>query len=314
MSIRFQCECGQEIHVQDQRAGARVRCPTCQRESIVSDGTELVTATEPLPPTVSARSLSLDQIKGGKGATKVDRQVWVGIVLGLIVTVLVFVCLGGVLGTRDRDSARMFDANNLRQMALAMEAFEDTYGHLPGSVPVDKFGNPLVGKGKPQLSWRVELLPFLEQQNLYNEFHLDEPWDSPHNQELIPRMPKTYYPIAADLKGERGLTVYRVFTGPHCTFRPGNDKLMHLSDITDGRSNTILIAESADPVIWTKPDEMEYDAEKPIPKLGEYFCGRYQFVTFDGTVRTVPTSFSEKKLREAIAIDDGNGGMIDWRD
>jgi hypothetical protein len=108
------------------------------------------------------------------------------------------------------------------------------------------------------------------------------------------------------------MTVYRVFTGPRCAFRPGNEKPMHLSDILDGECNTILIAEAAEPVIWTKPDEMEYDADKPIPKLGDYFRGRYQFVTFDGKYHTVPASISEKKLRSAIMIDDEGIGGTEW--
>ncbi len=273
-------------------------------------------------PAVVAGLIALARIKLSKGGLRGKGKAIAGISLGLFFSLLFFL-VWSALRVPERSTMRMADANQLSQMAFAMENFESVYGYLPGSVPTDKAGVPLVGKGKPQLSWRVQLLPFLEQDNLYNQFHRDEPWDSPNNKRLIPLMPKIYHHPMVDLSGEkggmtdssgerRGMTVYRVFTGPRCAFRPGSDKLMHLSDIVDGRSNTILIAESAEPVIWTKPEEMEYDANQPVPKLGEYFRGRYQFVMFDGSIRTVPTSFSEKKLREAIVIDDGLPISSEW--
>ncbi|HTU19628.1 MAG TPA: DUF1559 domain-containing protein [Gemmataceae bacterium] len=84
-------------------------------------------------------------------------------------------------------TARSQSHNNLKQMILAMYNYQDTVMEhsLPPAALVDRQGRPL-------LSWRVLILPFLEQQNLYNEFHLDEPWDSPHNLRQLPRMPKVY--------------------------------------------------------------------------------------------------------------------------
>src|SRR5262249_21734482 len=69
---------------------------------------------------------------------------------------------------------RMQSTNNLKQIALAMHSYHDTMGRFPPAIVRDK-------EGKPLYSWRVLLLPYLEQQNLYNQFKLDEPWDSEHN-------------------------------------------------------------------------------------------------------------------------------------
>jgi hypothetical protein len=177
---------------------------------------------------------------------------------------------------------------------------------LPGTFPLlDQHGKPVETTVNPKLSWRVEILPFIGEDDLYKQFNLAEPWDSPHNKQLIPRMPKMYSHPAADPTWARdGLTVYRVVTGSHSAFRPGAARPTFLTDGRNWPSNTIMIAESADPVIWTKPDEMEYEPDKPLPKLREYFRGRYLLVTFDGKVHTTPTSISEKTLRSAMTIDD----------
>src|SRR5438093_7201056 len=83
--------------------------------------------------------------------------------------------------------ARQTSVNNLKQLALAMHNYHDTYGHLPPAALKNK-------KGKPLLSWRVALLPFVEEDKLYKEFRLDEPWDSAHNKKLLAKMPKLFAP------------------------------------------------------------------------------------------------------------------------
>ena len=110
----------------------------------------------------------------------------------------------------------------------------------------------IMGKdGKPALSWRVAILPFLEQQPLYDKFHLDEPWDSPHNKELIKEMPQVFVcPSRSDVAP--GTTTYRVFTGPGALFEAGQQKGLQI--VTDGTSNTILAVEAKEAVPWTKPD------------------------------------------------------------
>src|SRR5207249_2796575 len=78
---------------------------------------------------------------------------------------------------------RTVSQNNLKQIGLAMHNYHDTYRHFPPQALTDK-------NGKPLLSWRVAVLPFIEQDNLYRQFKLDEPWDSEHNRKLLERMPK----------------------------------------------------------------------------------------------------------------------------
>src|SRR5262245_19784659 len=73
-------------------------------------------------------------------------------------------------------------SNNLRILATTAIMYSDARKALPSAS--------IVGKdGKTKHSWRVALLPYLEAQPLYNEYHFDEPWDSEHNKKLIPKMP-----------------------------------------------------------------------------------------------------------------------------
>ncbi len=103
--------------------------------------------------------------------------------------------------------------NNLKQIALAMINFSDANGFMPPPA--------ICGKdGKPLLSWRVAILPYIEQGNLYNQFKLDEPWDSPNNKPLLARMPKIYAPIRGKTKQPYS-TFYQVFVGPGAPFQVG---------------------------------------------------------------------------------------------
>src|SRR6516165_3014449 len=128
-----------------------------------------------------------------------------------------------------------------------MHTYNDQYGSLPSAAICDK-------DGKPLLSWRVSLLPFLEDQGLYQQFRLDEPWDSPHNLQLLPRMPRVYAPFNGKRTPEPYTTYYQVFVGKGAAFE--TRKGLRLSqDFPDGTSKTFLIVEAGEPVPWTKPED-----------------------------------------------------------
>ena len=131
---------------------------------------------------------------------------------------------------------RAQSTNNLKQFGLALHNFHDVNGHLPPGASRDP-------EGKPLLSWRVALLPFLEQQALFNEFKLDEPWDSPHNQPLLARMP-TIFAVPGAPPVEPGMTFYRGFSGPRTVFDAARKDGVGFASFTDGTSNTIAIVEA----------------------------------------------------------------------
>src|SRR5207249_1839062 len=147
--------------------------------------------------------------------------------------------------------------NNLKELALAMHNYHDTYRKLPAAAICGEQGRPL-------LSWRVALLPFIEHEQLYRQFKLDEPWDSPHNLRLLPQMPKVYAPVRG--KTPPNCTRIQVFTGPNTPFTETSS--LSLTGFRDGTSNTFLIAEADDAVQWTKPADLVVSPNAPLPRLG----------------------------------------------
>ena len=165
---------------------------------------------------------------------------------------------GGQTGPRAA-AGRAKDQNNLKQIGLALHNYHDTYGGFPPAALVDK-------RGKPMLSWRVMILPFIEQDQLYKEFKLDEPWDSEHNKKLLEKhpMPPVYALPGVAKDGEK-MTHYQAFVGNGAAFDP--IQTSKLQSITDGTSNTILVATAAKGVPWTKPDDIAFDPKADPRKL-----------------------------------------------
>jgi RNA polymerase sigma factor (sigma-70 family) len=200
--------------------------------------------------------------------------------------------------TRVREAAsRMQSANNLKQIAIAMHNYHDTYQHLPMHAIYSKDGKT------PLLSWRVAILPFIDQVELYNQFKLDEPWSSEHNKALIAKMPATY--LTREVKElDKGLTYYQVFTGPNTVFN-GNQK-MKITDITDGTSYTILAIEGKDPVIWTKPEDLVFPKEKDkFPAVGGHFKDQVITGMCDGSVRYMRADLPVATLRALVTPKGG---------
>jgi hypothetical protein len=188
-------------------------------------------------------------------------------------------------------------SNNLKQIGLALHSYHDVHGGFPAPA--------IYGKGlKPLLSWRVAILPYLEQQELYKQFKLDEPWDSPHNKKLLAKMPEVYAPVRGPSKVKGG-TYYQVFVGDGAGFEPG--KSLRIPSFTDGTSNTILVVEAGQPVPWTKPDDLPYDPNKALPKLGGQFRGHFHALLADGSVHLLSRNANEQTLRGAITR---NGGEV----
>jgi hypothetical protein len=183
--------------------------------------------------------------------------------------------------------------NNLKQIGLAFHNYESAYAYFPGNIE-DK-------DGKPLLSWRVAILPFIEEDALYKEFKLDEPWDSEHNKKLIAKMPKLYAPVR--VKAKEGETFYQRFSGPDTLLEP--KKKVKIISVTDGLSNTGLVFEAGEPVIWTKPADMPFDAKKQLPKLGGLFDGQCHVVLCDGSVIRMKKDPDEKELKKFIMPSDG---------
>jgi hypothetical protein len=183
-------------------------------------------------------------------------------------------------------------SNNLKQIAIAVHNYHDTNGMMPTNRPSKA--------GKPLLSWRVQILPYVEQTPLYKEFNLDEPWDSEHNIKLVDKIPDLYVPVRG--KADKGMTFYQTFGGEHGWMKPGATLP---GSFPDGTSNTFLVAEAAKPVIWTKPDDMDFDGKR-VPALGGMFDGKFHASFADGSVRRFRKEVGADTLKILIDPADGN--------
>jgi hypothetical protein len=151
----------------------------------------------------------------------------------------------------------------------------------------------------------VSLLPFLEHDRLFHQFNLEEPWDSPHNKPLLEEIPR-YYELPWGPIHAPGMTYYQVFVGPGTAFERG--------DLAD----TLLVVEAANAVPWTKPADLVYSPEKPLPALGGLFRKPIHLWCYelsrrdgftacfgDGSVRFIHSDTGERTLRRFIAHDGG---------
>ena len=192
-------------------------------------------------------------------------------------------------------AARMQSANNLKQMGLAFHNYASTFNTLPPAAICDK-------NGKPLLSWRVAILPYIEQDNLYKQFKLDEPWDSAHNIKLIQQMPKVYVHPAAKGKHDLPSTHYQVLVGNNAAFELKRG--LNFTDFPDGTSNTIWLVEAEKAAPWTKPEDINYDG-KTMPKLGKFWPGGFQVGFVDGSVRFISKNVPESVWHLLIQRNDG---------
>ncbi|MDZ4779208.1 MAG: DUF1559 domain-containing protein [Planctomycetia bacterium] len=182
------------------------------------------------------------------------------------------------LQTAREAARRAQSSNNLREIGLALHRHLAEHREFPAFATFDS-------DGKRLLSWRVRILPYLGQEQLYQEFHLDEPWDSAHNRKLISRMPGVFRSPhhASESAGE---TVYLAIRTESSLIGETPKKP---ADVTDGLSLTLLALEAnADQAVpWTKPDDLYVSAEDPLAGIGAWNDGGTTTLMGDGTVHFV---------------------------
>jgi prepilin-type processing-associated H-X9-DG protein len=242
MPISFTCpHCGKQTSVADQYAGQSGPCAGCGQK-ITIPGLVATEAVEPVYAPPSSRSSNS----------------------GLIIMIVVGACLFGVLVCGGvlvamllpavqsaREAARRAQCSgHLKQIALAFHNYHDVYGTLPPAYIPDE-------NGQPKHSWRVLILPFMEQSGIYERYNFDEPWNSPNNLAVTNQAVPGYScpSTPGDTLGSTE-TNYMVITGPSTVF--DGDKACKFRDILDGTSNTLLVVEvSGTGVNWAEPKDLD---------------------------------------------------------
>jgi hypothetical protein len=193
------------------------------------------------------------------------------------------------------DAQRMQSVNHLKQIGLA---FHNYHASKNGFPPPVLYGGK---SGRVPYSWRVAILPYLEAQELYNQYNFDEPWDGPNNRKLIEHMPAVYGYPGTGL--EPGHTAYFVFAGPEAIL--GKSDKPTVADVWDGTSNTLLAVEARREVPWTKPEDIPFDSHVALPELGGFTPYGFNVLFGDGSVRLIKKSVDPNVLKALITRAGG---------
>jgi hypothetical protein len=207
--------------------------------------------------------------------------------------------LAPAIGAARVAAQRAQSQNNMKQLMLAMQNYADVNKHFPAAV--------IIGPdGKTPHSWRVALLPYLEQEPLYRQYKMDEPWDSDANKKVLEQWPAVFRHPGADPNVKN--TSYFAVTGETTIF-PGT-KGSRFAEIPDGMSNTIALVEAQRPIPWTKPEDIPYDPAKPLPKLGGFEPNIFSAALADGSVRVIAHTIDEQLLRALFTKAGGEAVNI----
>jgi hypothetical protein len=257
-------------------------------------------------PAVAVGIMSMLEIGRSQGALGGKKLAWAGVALGLVGSLcnLPFGGLGVFLGIRAmrEQMAESESRRHLKEIGSAMLAYQDEKNGFPPAAMTSTNGQPL-------LSWRVALLPYLNEDRLYRRFNPNEPWDSENNKKLVEEMPRVYSQSAAESKP--GYTFYRVFhkrteggSGPTPVFM--GFRSLKFSGIKGGAADTFLVVEADEAVPWTKPEEIDFPVSGSIERrLGGIFANDFNVLLADGTVRSFKKGqLSEEQLKSAISIED----------
>jgi predicted Ser/Thr protein kinase len=195
-----------------------------------------------------------------------------------------------------REAARgAQSSNNLKQLGLALHNYHDVYGSFPPAVVRDADGNALY-------SGRVLLLPFLEQQNLYQSFDLTKSWDSPENLNLSGTRLEVFSDPSDASNKTASLTNYVFVTGKDTIFEEG--KCTPFSEITDGLSNTLAMIEVAGEINWAEP--VDADLTGGLSRLLEgNHPGGNLILMADGSVRFLSKTTPLHEIRAMATIAGG---------
>jgi hypothetical protein len=194
-------------------------------------------------------------------------------------------------------------AESLKHVAMVMFNFHGKRLSFPAAASRD-------AQGRPLLSWRVHLLPLLDQGELYRKFHLNEPWDSAHNRALISQMPAIYRPDDPEL-AKAGKTRIVTPRGNFTAF-PANGPATKLQNITDGSAMTFLVVEADDlhAPVWTKPDDLEIDLKEPMRGLKIREPGAFLAAMCNATVMFLRTETEAKDVAAMFTIRGEE--QVDW--
>jgi prepilin-type processing-associated H-X9-DG protein len=284
MPIAFTCpHCGATTNVADEYAGQMGPCARCGK-----------TITIPYP----GGTPFADAPPRRKTHTGVLVLVILLAVSVPMIGILLALLLPAVQAAREA-ARRAACINNMKQLGLSLHNFHDANKHFPAIVDPD---NPQ----QPPCSWRVQVLPYVEENARFQQYDPSQPWNGPNNRMLEDPMPTTYRcpsnPDAAGLD-----TDYLAVVGPKAVFRDVGSTSFR--NITDGTSNTIMLAEShTSGIHWMEPrdmktDDLSFGVNSRAGGIQSTHPGVANVLMADGSVRSISDSTDPEVLKAMTTID-----------
>jgi hypothetical protein len=236
------------------------------------------------------------------------------IVFGIIGVVVLLAGVGlfyAIMRVKEA-AGRMQVSNNMKQLNLAAFNYDSANGMMPGPSVDPPAGFPPLSNPGDRMSWRVNLLPYIEQVTVYSQLDFSQAWDSPRNRAHTSKALKTFGdpndPQDAD-------TRFRCFYDNGAVFDTDPKKRVSLNSpvgIPDGTSNTILFVETTERVPWAQFNEMAYSPTAPLPQLGHPSRDVFLVAMGDGSVKPIRKTVSEATLRAAITRAGNDAIGSDW--
>ena len=283
MSIHFTCpHCGVAAEVDQRYAGQTGPCANC------------------------GKAITIPGNGGDRSFVLRGRTVTTSLIVLAAAVLVVIVCAVAMLwpkASSARDAAlRAQCSNNLRQIALAMRNYEVANGSFPPAYLPDKHG-------KPMHSWRVLLLPYLEQQDLHDRYRFDEPWNSAKNRKITD-LAIGFYQCPGQPAGNGSDTNYVMIAGPHALSKGAESR--KITEITDGLANTIMIVEVADSGIpWAEPRDLQFNRLSfkingaKGKEISSYHPQGANVAFCDGSVRLLKNGTNPQLVKAMATIDVG---------
>jgi hypothetical protein len=199
---------------------------------------------------------------------------------------------------------KMLSGSNLRQLMIAMHNYHNDHDCLP---PVMSMKDD-----KPLHSWRVHVLPYLQQDDLYRKLRLDEPWNSPHNLKMFeshPMPPVFAHPTK--LKDGLKTTHYLAFYSKKkdntaACFRLGSKVTLGQIVVNDGTGQTVGLVETTRAVPWYQPEDIEFDNNAAFPELKSIWNNDLiQVSFFDASIRSFSSTMEPAKWKALVTWRGG---------
>lgn len=221
-------------------------------------------------------------------------------VVGLLICGVLAALLIPAVSAARTAAQRMQSQNNVKMIMLGLHNYHATYNQLPAAYTTD-------AEGKPLLSWRVAILPFVEGMAQYEQVDFTKPWDAPENAQLLQQMPSVYRSPLSDPSLPPDCTTVFAIRSDKSVLQPPAEKTgqgIGFSQMMDGTANTVAIVEiPTHGIPWTKPDDLTpqqaYDLYTNSKHPEQCILGMA-----DGAVKSMGTGLSRETF-EAIATING---------